>query len=235
MLFVLTGCAHDHCVATRSHDVYQYYRCSYGGGDYSSNASCSRLVTMTECIQRECDRGYYRDADGYCSPVSDRESSSKSRSGGNSNAQMTDADYNNRGNSYYEKGQYDQAISDYSEAIKINPADAIAYNNRGLAYYKKGQYDKAISDCTKAIGINPAYAAAYHIRGVAHDEKGQYDQAMSDYSEAIKINPADAIAYDFRGYLYWEILGKKEKACKDFKKACTLGRCGNYNLCKGKK
>jgi len=31
---------------------------------------------------------------------------------------------NNRGNAYYNKGEYDKAISDYNEAIRLTPADA---------------------------------------------------------------------------------------------------------------
>ncbi len=39
--------------------------------------------------------------------------------------------YNNRGNAYVEKGQYDQAILDFNKALEINPGYAEAYNIRG--------------------------------------------------------------------------------------------------------
>ena len=41
--------------------------------------------------------------------------------------------YVERGNAYSGKGQYDQAIADYSKALEINPRYAMAYNNRGVA------------------------------------------------------------------------------------------------------
>ena len=44
----------------------------------------------------------------------------------------------NRGNAYRVKGDYDHAIADYDEAIRLDPKDPDAYNNRGLAYRKKG-------------------------------------------------------------------------------------------------
>ena len=70
-----------------------------------------------------------------------------------------DADfYNNRGIAYGERGQYDDAISDFTRALEINPRYAEAYYNRGLAYIRKGQYDQAISDFNKAVEINPRYA-----------------------------------------------------------------------------
>ena len=46
-----------------------------------------------------------------------------------------------KGDSYGNKGQYDQAISEYTKFIEINPEYAEAYNNRGAVYEKKGQYD----------------------------------------------------------------------------------------------
>jgi len=62
--------------------------------------------------------------------------------------------YNNRGIANGEKGQYDQAISDFDKAIEINPSYSKAYNNRGIIYRLKGQYDLAILDFKKAIEIN---------------------------------------------------------------------------------
>ncbi len=92
--------------------------------------------------------------------------------------------YFNGGNAYLVKGQYDQAISDYTKALEINPRYALAYYNRGIAYKNKAQYDQAISDYTKALEINPRLAQAYNNRGVAYFFKGQYDKAWEDVYKA---------------------------------------------------
>jgi tetratricopeptide (TPR) repeat protein len=70
--------------------------------------------------------------------------------------------YNNRGIAFGEKGQYDQAISDFNQAIEMNPRYDRAYNNRGIVYRLKGQYNWAISDFNKAMAINPLDAEAYN-------------------------------------------------------------------------
>ncbi len=70
--------------------------------------------------------------------------------------------YNNRGAAYGEKGQYDQAVSDFNKAIEIDPRYNKAYNNRGIVYRLKGQYDRAVSDFNKAIEINPLDAEAHN-------------------------------------------------------------------------
>jgi tetratricopeptide (TPR) repeat protein len=42
--------------------------------------------------------------------------------------------YYNRGNAWFDKGEYDQAIKDFDEAIEFDPTNACAYYNRGIAW-----------------------------------------------------------------------------------------------------
>ncbi|MBC8228037.1 tetratricopeptide repeat protein, partial [bacterium] len=84
--------------------------------------------------------------------------------------------YLNRGTAWFDKGDYDRAISDLNKAIEINPKLAEAYLNRGVAWGNKGDYDRSISDCNKAIEVNPKYALAYYNRGLAWIDKGDYSR-----------------------------------------------------------
>lgn len=120
-----------------------------------------------------------------------------------------------RGLLYTEKGDYDQAIRDFSKVIESDPEHAMAYNNRGVAYKQKGDYDRAISDYSRAIEIDPGFAMAYNNRGVAHAGKGDFVSAISDYSKAIEIDSRFAIAYNNRGLAY---AGKGDygQAVRDF-------------------
>jgi tetratricopeptide (TPR) repeat protein len=63
--------------------------------------------------------------------------------------------YNNRGNAYTAKADYDRAIQDFDKSIKLNPTYAKPFNNRGVAYLKKGEYDLAIKALDEAIRLNP--------------------------------------------------------------------------------
>ena len=51
--------------------------------------------------------------------------------------------YFNRGIAYIQKGEQDNAISDYSKAIELNSDYVIAYYCRGIAHHTKGEVDKA--------------------------------------------------------------------------------------------
>src|ERR1700750_139589 len=56
-----------------------------------------------------------------------------------------------RANQEYQSGEYDNAVADYSEAIRLKSDYPSAFNNRGATYDQLKQYDKAIADFTEAI------------------------------------------------------------------------------------
>jgi tetratricopeptide (TPR) repeat protein len=108
------------------------------------------------------------------------------------------AAYNNRGNAYFADKDYDRAIVDYTEAIRLDPKYALAQNNRGNAYKAKGDYDSAIADYTETIRLDPEDALAYFKRGNAHEAKKDYGRAIADFTEAIELNPNNANAFNSR-------------------------------------
>jgi tetratricopeptide (TPR) repeat protein len=81
--------------------------------------------------------------------------------------------YFNRGYAYGEKGDYDQALADYTQVIRLDPNYAAAYNNRGYAYRNKGDYDRAIADYTKTLSINPNHADAKEWIEKARQARGR--------------------------------------------------------------
>jgi Flp pilus assembly protein TadD len=67
-----------------------------------------------------------------------------------------------RGMEAFKKQDYDLAISDFTEAISLEPRSTAGYWGRGMAYADKGDYDKAIADYTEAIRLKPDYVMAYN-------------------------------------------------------------------------
>ncbi|PZV22794.1 MAG: hypothetical protein DCF12_20155, partial [Snowella sp.] len=70
-------------------------------------------------------------------------------------SQVTAIDYYNRGLAKSDSGDYQGAIADYNQAIKLNPDYALAYCNRGNSKVNLGDYQGAIADYNQAIKLNP--------------------------------------------------------------------------------
>ena len=133
-----------------------------------------------------------------------------------------------RGIAYYEQGQYDRAIRDFDEAIRLDAGYVHAWNNRGLTYSNKGQYDRAIRDLDEAIRLDPGHVPAWHNRGAAYYNKGDYDQAIRDFDEVIRLadeelrrHPYYVETWNKRGNAYLE-KGQYDQAIRDYDEAIRL-------------
>lgn len=87
-------------------------------------------------------------------------------------------------------GDYDAAISLYTELIKANPKEALDFNGRGLAYFYKKELTKALADFDQAIRIKPL-AMFFYNRGVTHSENGEDKPAIADLTRALQDKRGD--------------------------------------------
>jgi tetratricopeptide (TPR) repeat protein len=115
----------------------------------------------------------------------------------------------NSGTGYLEKGDYDRAIADYNESIRLNPNNYLAFGHRGFAYLRKGNAggcdlcnDQGIADFSESIRLNPNNDVAFRYRGFLYLTKGNYDQAIADINESIRLNPSNDVAFRNRGFAY---------------------------------
>lgn len=118
------------------------------------------------------------------------------------------------------KGNYSQAITDATEALRLKP-DIALYNLRGSAYYDKGEYDIAIADFNDALRIGPPSGIIHHNRGNAFRSKGDYAKAIADYDAAINLGPKDAFTYQNRGSAK-QALGDLDGALADINEAIRI-------------
>jgi tetratricopeptide (TPR) repeat protein len=130
-------------------------------------------------------------------------------------------DYNQQGLSLANQGNYKDAVTAYTKAIKLDSQDAQFYFNRGTTYLDMNQFDLAIADFDKAIQLDPNYAKAYNSRGNAYRDKEQYDLAIADYNKAIELDPKDVDAYSGRGGAYY-LKMQYDLAIADLSEAITL-------------
>ena len=130
--------------------------------------------------------------------------------------------YFQRGLAYYDKSDYDKAIADFSEAIRLNPLNASPYVGRGASYMSKQEYKKAIADFDEALKLSPGQAFAHMQRGIAYHQTGDADKALEDYSAAHDLTPKDPTPLINRGIIQYTKKGKFDAAIADFDESLRL-------------
>lgn len=138
--------------------------------------------------------------------------------------------YWNRGQFYRSQGNYDKALQDYSQAVKINPQNPELFNSRGKTYFDmamSGKFpnqardlvQKAIKDYTDAVNIptiKPKSKAEVLInRGAANGSQQNFQQSIQDLTEGIKLDPSNENGYFNRSIAYYT-MGRIDDALADY-------------------
>lgn len=126
-----------------------------------------------------------------------------------------------RGNKKLDNGDIDDAIKDYSEAIRLNPEYAEAYYCRGRAHNNNGNINDSLNDYNKCIDLKPGFAPAYNNRGFIRINKGAYSEALKDFDHAIMLDPNNWNAHNNRGCVQIK-LGNLDMAILDFDETIRL-------------
>ena len=85
--------------------------------------------------------------------------------------------------------QFQDAINDYGEAIKISPEDARIYEYRAAVEMKLNDMDKALADYSEAIKLKPDEVRYYAYRSYIYEVKGDIKNSMADTEKVLKLDP----------------------------------------------
>jgi len=119
------------------------------------------------------------------------------------------------------KGQYNEAIKQYTAALSSDPKNGNIYLHRGLSKYLLGDYDGSISDYSTAIIFGATSYQSYFNRGTAYYAKNDYAAAIRDLTTSINSKPDHLSSYYNRGLAYSKS-GQPDKAITDFSSAIKL-------------
>jgi len=95
--------------------------------------------------------------------------------------------YDMRGSAYNNLEQFENAVKDFNEAIRLDPNRATAYAGRAYALYKQEKYQDALKDCNEALRINPNLSSAYTCRGNVYSKLEQYQKSMQDLNKGLSV------------------------------------------------
>ena len=98
---------------------------------------------------------------------------------------------------------YERAVACWTEAIELNPNNALAYESRGYYFlYYTRDYPASLSDYTRAIELRPSVADNYFYRGLCYLNQDDIEPARLDFEHALMLSPGMSGAYGELAYIY---------------------------------
>jgi tetratricopeptide (TPR) repeat protein len=106
-----------------------------------------------------------------------------------------------RASIYVSQQKFQEAIADYSEALKIKTKDPEIFERRAYAEMQLKDYDKALHDYNEAIKLSPEEPKYYQVRAFIYQTKGDFKAAMADVDKTLKLDPNNQDAQQRRRFL----------------------------------
>jgi tetratricopeptide (TPR) repeat protein len=96
---------------------------------------------------------------------------------------------------YFEDGQVDRAIAEYTESLRLDPRSAQTQYNLGIALSVRGRRTEAIAAFEAALAIDSNYAQAHNNLGALLQLVGRQESALEHYRRAIALRPDNVEAH----------------------------------------
>jgi tetratricopeptide (TPR) repeat protein len=99
--------------------------------------------------------------------------------------------HNNLGVALKGQGRLQEAVSNFSQTIRLDPKFTEAYYNLGNTYVSLGRDDEAVLNYKKALELAPENAIVHASLGNALFNRWRLEEAQFHYAEAVRLNPQD--------------------------------------------
>lgn len=127
-----------------------------------------------------------------------------------------------RGKEAWKKGDFEEAISQFTACIRLDPKNTDALFSRGMVYMNRpGEYEKAVADFSDVIRLDSKCVKAFLARGMVHARMRKHEKAVTDVSEIIRLDPMHAGAFQNRGDANYD-RGSYSLAIADYKEVIRL-------------
>src|SRR5262249_21979685 len=97
--------------------------------------------------------------------------------------------FNNRGYAYARLGEFDRAMADLNEALKLDPQNPLAFINRGFTWTTHEEHEHAVADFPRALRLDPENPAALNDRCFSRAILGALTEALADCDESLRQRP----------------------------------------------
>jgi len=101
-------------------------------------------------------------------------------------------EFKEKGNGFFSKGEYEEAIKWYTKAIEANPQGHVYFSNRCACYTSLNQLDKALKDAEECVRVKPDWPKGYYRLGHGLALVHRYEEAQAALQKGAKLDPANA-------------------------------------------
>ena len=106
-----------------------------------------------------------------------------------------------RGFARLQKQDYDKALADFEEAIRLDPKNSDPRRHRRGVWEKKGDWDKIIANHDAAIQAEPKNVQLILDRASAWGRKPDFAKSFADFELAIQLDPKHVDAWNGKAWL----------------------------------
>ena len=94
---------------------------------------------------------------------------------------------------HYQRGEYDQALQLYRDALLDRPDAPELHFNVGDALFKRGEYDQALREFERVLSAEEKkiQAQAHYNMGNSFFQQQAFEQAVAAYKQALELDAAD--------------------------------------------
>ncbi|MFA5149818.1 MAG: tetratricopeptide repeat protein [Candidatus Omnitrophota bacterium] len=115
--------------------------------------------------------------------------------------------YYNRGDGYYEKHLYKEAVNCFNKSLKLNPSVSVVYYGLGNGYAQQKMEDAAIEEYKKALQLDRRFVLAYEALTESYIRRKLYQEALDMLKEAGVFLPGNMEIQDLMDYASFEYMG----------------------------
>lgn len=115
---------------------------------------------------------------------------------------------NNLCYTYAQTGDYERAVGECRESLRIDSANAHAHYNLGYAYQRQGRLDQALSEYHLALRLDPNWARVLNNMGLVYYYKSEFSAAIERYQQAIAADGTESI-FHFNLALAYEAVASR--------------------------
>ena len=125
------------------------------------------------------------------------------------------------GELYLYKSRVPEAVTEFEQELKINPAHSDTLYKLADAYSRVERYDDAERLLQRSIWLNSTSTGPFILMGKVLQKKGEYELAARALQRAISMDPNNPIPHHLLGQTYRD-MGKKQEAESELKLAEQL-------------